>query len=511
MNNTRSAGRVHQSEYQAQKIITPSSIIRRREIEPLLLKAEEALRLYEEATGIGVSVLDETGRCLPSFASQDAVRFCSLCRTHNQDKDRVWAEDEYPCSRMHYEAIAEAHRRGGVYIYVCNLGFTYWISPLTRSGRCAGACVAGGIIGIGRQECAARISAISQGAVSEEAASALLADIPQKSHDEIKSLARLLLICAEYVSKTSDSLGDSSAVKLPVSLAVKAVKQEASGPAIAGHAGGNPNGKADGKADGKAGGFAVDIANGSSEGITGAESAFRMVRYPQDKERMLLAALRRGDHDTAQKLLSGLLENLRSANPGDFRLIQHRAIELLALLSRAAVYTQEALDMNNRYLERIQDARNPEELTDILRLLVDRMAAQIFSYQGVRHASALRKAERFIWENYTRRVSLQEIASASGLSAPYFSSIFKQEMGESLSNYLNRLRVERAVSLLSGTNLSLSVVSTSCGFEDQSWFSKIFKSFTGVSPGKYREQGMSMPVDSAASPVLRESPLHEDA
>lgn len=502
MNNTRSAGRVHQSEYQAQKIITPSSIIRRREIEPLLLKAEEALRLYEEATGIGVSVLDETGSCLPSFASQDAVRFCSLCRTHTQEKDRVWAEDEYPCTRMHQEAIAEAQQRGGIYIYVCNLGFTYWISPLTRSGRCAGACIAGGIMGIERRECMERISAMSEGAISLEASAALLADIPQKSHEEIKSLARLLLICAEHVSKTSDSLGDSDAVKLPVSLAVNAIKQESIGLV---------DGKAVGKTGGKAAIPAGGLVIGKADSISGIKGLLRMERYPQDKERMLLAALRRGDHDTAQKLLSGLLENLRSVNPGDFRLIQHRAIELLALLSRAAVYTKEALDMNNRYLERIQDARNPEELTDILRILVDRMAAQIFSYQGVRHASALRKAERFIWENYTRRVSLHEIATASGLSAPYFSSIFKQEMGESLSNYLNRLRVERAVSLLNDTNLSLNAISTSCGFEDQSWFSKIFKSFTGVSPGKYREQGLSMPVDGAATPSPREFPLNKDA
>jgi AraC-like DNA-binding protein len=117
------------------------------------------------------------------------------------------------------------------------------------------------------------------------------------------------------------------------------------------------------------------------------------------------------------------------------------------------------------------------------------MAGQIFSFQGIRHASALRKAERYIWENYTRKISLREIAAASGLSAPYFSSIFKEEMGENLSNYLNRLRVERAATMLTESELSLNDIAASCGFEDQSWFSKIFKSYTGISPGKYRERG----------------------
>jgi AraC-like DNA-binding protein len=120
--------------------------------------------------------------------------------------------------------------------------------------------------------------------------------------------------------------------------------------------------------------------------------------------------------------------------------------------------------------------------------MVDSMGEQISPFRGVRHASALCKAERYIRENYTRKVSLQEVADISGLSAPYFSTVFKEEMGENLSSYLNRLRVDRAVDLLMETELSLSEIADSCGFEDQSWFSKIFKIYTGMSPGKYRDQ-----------------------
>ena len=146
------------------------------------------------------------------------------------------------------------------------------------------------------------------------------------------------------------------------------------------------------------------------------------------------------------------------------------------------------METNNRYLQQVQDAQTIEELVDVLYGIVEAMTSHIFSFQGIRHASALRKAERFIWENYSRKISLQEIASASGLSAPYFSTIFKEEMGENLSSYINRLRVEKACRLLTQTGQTLSEIAGSCGFEDQSWFSKIFKHFTGVSPGKFRIQ-----------------------
>jgi len=53
----------------------------------------------------------------------------------------------------------------------------------------------------------------------------------------------------------------------------------------------------------------------------------------------------------------------------------------------------------------------------------------------------------------------------------------------------DRLRIEKATLLLLKTNLSLTEIASQSGFEDQSWFSKTFKKFMHLSPGKYREMG----------------------
>jgi AraC-like DNA-binding protein len=215
--------------------------------------------------------------------------------------------------------------------------------------------------------------------------------------------------------------------------------------------------------------------------------------YPLDKEKMLLDCLRRGDNNRGREILNELLATLLLSNPDEYRYIQFRAIELVVLLSRIDTSPghtdQYILETNNQYLHRIREASNIEELTDALYMIVEQIGEQIFSFQGVRHAAALKKAERFIRENYSKKLSLDEIAAVSGLSAPYFSTIFKEEMGENLPAYLNRLRVERAQHLLLESSLSLSDIAGICGFEDQSWFSKIFKTYTGISPGRYRNQG----------------------
>ncbi|MDR2304775.1 MAG: helix-turn-helix domain-containing protein [Treponema sp.] len=428
------------------------SIISRREIEPLLLKAREVLKFYETATETAVAVLDSAGHPVDETYSLGIFRFCVFCKKYRSALENPAGENEHPCTQMYINGIREARQSGGIYIYLCNMGFLFWTSPLITAGHLAGALIAGGVLGIDREQAAARIKDSGRAELTGEEKEFLL-NAKEKKIDEIKSLAQTLLLCAEHISHNTEDYRETLK---------RLGEQEES--------------------------FSSQIRLFRSNNDIPPPS------YALDRERTFLAALRRGDNDAGRKILGELLENILIASHHNFESMKLRAIELVVILSREAITPDKSednivLETNNRYIKRIQEAKNAEELTDILYLIVDRMAGRIFSFQGIRHASALRKAERFIWENYTRKICLKEIAEASGLSAPYFSSIFKEEMGENLSTYLNRLRVERAATMLIESDMSLNKIAEVCGFEDQSWFSKIFKSYTGKSPGKYREQG----------------------
>jgi AraC-like DNA-binding protein len=224
--------------------------------------------------------------------------------------------------------------------------------------------------------------------------------------------------------------------------------------------------------------------------------------YPIEKEKSLMAALRKGDITETRKILNELLAMVifsnqdgksAEARQANFRYIQLRITELAVLISRVefgpARNDNTFMETNNHNLKLVLEAKTIEELTDIIHIIIDRVSSTMSSFRGVPHAAALRRAENFILENFTRKISLKEIADVAGLSPPYFSTIFKEEMGENLSKYLNRLRVEKASSLLLETDMSLSEIAACCCFEDQSWFSKIFKAYTGISPGKFRNQG----------------------
>jgi AraC-like DNA-binding protein len=215
--------------------------------------------------------------------------------------------------------------------------------------------------------------------------------------------------------------------------------------------------------------------------------------YPIGKEKEMLFALRRGEYNEATKILNELMAIVMLSSSGLFKNVQLRAIELAVLISRIEVNPANSeifhMETNSQSLRQIQEAGSIDEMIIVLRNMAEKVANHIASFRGSPHAAALRKAETFIRLNFTRKLSLKEISSVAGLSPPYFSTIFKEEMGENLSKYLNRLRVEKASRLLLETDMSLNEIAARCCFEDQSWFSKIFKAFAGVSPGKFRNQG----------------------
>ena len=79
-----------------------------------------------------------------------------------------------------------------------------------------------------------------------------------------------------------------------------------------------------------------------------------------------------------------------------------------------------------------------------------------------------------------------------GLSSSYLCRIFKEETGLSMNAYITNLRMSKAGELLNDTNSYIKEVAISVGFEDQLYFSRLFKRYYGVTPSEYRKPGNSV-------------------
>lgn len=100
----------------------------------------------------------------------------------------------------------------------------------------------------------------------------------------------------------------------------------------------------------------------------------------------------------------------------------------------------------------------------------------------------VKKSIQFIEMNYSRDITVCDIAEHLGLNRSYFSALFKEATHTSPQEFLVRYRVNKAVELMKQVNLSISEISRSVGYNDPLTFSKIFKKVKGSSPRKYREE-----------------------
>jgi AraC-like DNA-binding protein len=96
-------------------------------------------------------------------------------------------------------------------------------------------------------------------------------------------------------------------------------------------------------------------------------------------------------------------------------------------------------------------------------------------------------ALQFIAENLHRHLSLADCARICHLSPCEFSRRFHADQGASFSQYLLRLRVERAATLLAEPRRSVSDVAYSVGFNDLSYFARVFRRFAGMPASAYRQ------------------------
>jgi AraC family transcriptional regulator len=98
----------------------------------------------------------------------------------------------------------------------------------------------------------------------------------------------------------------------------------------------------------------------------------------------------------------------------------------------------------------------------------------------------LRRAYEYIDRNLAADPSISEVAEYCGLSSSYFGRAFKRESGLSPHQWLMKRRVERAKELLRDPQLRLAEVAQTCGFVDQSHFTRVFSRSEGNSPGHWR-------------------------
>lgn len=114
-----------------------------------------------------------------------------------------------------------------------------------------------------------------------------------------------------------------------------------------------------------------------------------------------------------------------------------------------------------------------------------------FVNETIYDTARIDKIISYLNKNYTRHISLDEIASFAAMNSSAFCRYFKSKTGKSFKNYILDMRIGYACKLLLMEDVSVSQLSSQCGFETISHFNKTFKKNTGFVPSHYRKMMLS--------------------
>lgn len=169
------------------------------------------------------------------------------------------------------------------------------------------------------------------------------------------------------------------------------------------------------------------------------------------------------------------------------------ALEAGRLGSAVGDLTQRFLRVRDPYLELLarRAANELEEPDDVSPLAVEAAALELVARMArsvglERHPAWLGKAREVLNDRYADSLSLDDIADAVGVEPERLARGFRRAYGESLGDYLRRIRVNAAARKLASTDEPISQVAGEVGFADQSHLTRWFGRYLETTPGKYR-------------------------
>jgi len=215
--------------------------------------------------------------------------------------------------------------------------------------------------------------------------------------------------------------------------------------------------------------------------------------YPAEREKELIGCIQNGNSEQSQKILNMLLGEIFSFADGNLDSIKVRLFELVAFLSRAAVEAGAPISGINQIavksLNIIHGNPDFEQVCFLISQITEEFVLLIGRKHGAKNLSEyLSRAVAYMTLNYNEELTLKKVSDAIFISAYYLSHLFRKEMNTTFSDYLCKIRIEKAKAFLKkGEDLRIHEIAEKTGFNDPNYFAKTFKKAVGVAPKEYKK------------------------
>ena len=209
--------------------------------------------------------------------------------------------------------------------------------------------------------------------------------------------------------------------------------------------------------------------------------------YPLHKETSFANRMLTGNIHGAKETFKDLYFWLINNYGEDIDRIKSKLIDLLFVIEKALPYKVDVFAKSKQvYILSILKIYSKEELEAQFIHIITELAIEIQEQIRSEIDGIIPTVLKYLNNNYSENITLDDAAKSVNLSYHYFSKIFKDEVGKNFIDYLTELRIEKSMKFLENQRLSIKEVCHKIGYNDPNYYCKIFKKVTGMTPTEFR-------------------------
>ena len=230
-----------------------------------------------------------------------------------------------------------------------------------------------------------------------------------------------------------------------------------------------------------------------------------------DKQNEIIQLVKLGDKTGAREILNEFLGSIFFQSGMNFEIIKVRLIELVVMISRAAIEAggeaKELLGLNYSYLTDLNKATDLEELLFKVTEILENFIHKVALIKTQKKKIKMDAVREYVRKNFAHKISARDVAGVAGLSTSRTLHLFKEVTHQSLSGYLQKLRIDHGKHLLLNSDQNIADVAVEAGFYDQSHFSKAFKKAARIPPARFRRKYKPVASEAPGSPAAGSTPF----
>ncbi len=218
----------------------------------------------------------------------------------------------------------------------------------------------------------------------------------------------------------------------------------------------------------------------------------KQYNYPLEVEQQLINSIKIGDIQKARDILNNVFQNHFSKGIFSIEMTKCLVFDLMSTMIKA----MNDLNMqdNSTFIEELDPVSRLSSADTVITIkyemvyILEKICEFVVSYTKSHNQKIVEQITAIIDSSYNdANLTITSIASQLELTGPYISKMFRDQMGESIQDYINKARLKLAKKLLLENQCNLDIISEQVGYTNSNGLIRIFKKYEGLTPGQFRE------------------------